>query len=260
MKDKLINAVTKNKEKLSYINISEDNKYNGWVYKFNIILPNNKNMGLDLKDENDLFLLFVLSSSWSKTGPWENAAFFITYLKLNNKDKIELWMNDDFVNDEIESRNINANDIVKMCSGLVPRKKVSFRKDYYSSISIIANNWNDIKESLKISNENNDFSIFINYIRQIEGLGSGKNKMRIKIPLILRELRCQEVYDNIPGVLCCVPDERVKLSAKKVGITIPNVTSISSLLKASKIIYENFGDLYDIPLFAYEEIIDDIKA
>lgn len=82
--------------------------------------------------------------------------------------------------------------------------------------------------------------------------------MRIKIPLILRELRCQSVFSNIPGELCCVPDERVKVTSKELGITIPNVTSINSLLKASKVIYDNFGDLYDIPLFAYEDIKDDI--
>ena len=31
MKDKLIKAVIKNKEKLSYINIGKDNKYEGWT-------------------------------------------------------------------------------------------------------------------------------------------------------------------------------------------------------------------------------------
>ncbi len=187
-------------------------------------------MKLDLNEEDDLFLLFVLASSWSKTGPWENAAFFTTYLKLNNKDKIDLWLNNDFINKEIEKREENSkliveqcsgliprkkvsfrkdyykdkidlwlnNDfinkeiekreensklIVEQCSGLIPRKKVSFRKDYYASVSIIANNWKSIKNSLLKSNENNDFNIFIDYISKLEGLGSGKNKMRIKIPL-----------------------------------------------------------------------------
>lgn len=144
MKDKLIKAVIKNKEKLSYINISKDNKYEGWTSNFNIKLPNNEKMKLDLNEEDDLFLLFVLASSWSKTGPWENAAFFTTYLKLNNKDKIDLWLNNDFINKEIEKREENSKLIVEQCSGLIPRKKVSFRKDYYSSVSIIANNWKSI--------------------------------------------------------------------------------------------------------------------
>ena len=144
MKDKLMKAVIKNKEKLSYINISTDNKYEGWTSNFNITLPNNEKMKLDLNEEDDLFLLFVLASSWSKTGPWENAAFFTTYLKLNNKDKIDLWLNNDFINKEIEKREENSKLIVEQCSGLIPRKKVSFRKDYYSSVSIIANNWKSI--------------------------------------------------------------------------------------------------------------------
>ncbi len=67
MKDKLIKAVIKNKEKLSYINIGKDNKYEGWTSNFNIKLPNNEKMKLDLNEEDDLFLLFVLASSWSKT-------------------------------------------------------------------------------------------------------------------------------------------------------------------------------------------------
>ena len=48
MKDKLIKALIKNKEKLSYINISKDNKYEGWTSNFNIKLPNNEKMSIYL--------------------------------------------------------------------------------------------------------------------------------------------------------------------------------------------------------------------
>lgn len=258
MKDKLINAVLNNKNKLSYVNLNKNNEYRGWTYDFNITLPDGKNMRLDLSKEEDLFLLFVLASSWSKTGPWENAAFFTTYLKINQKDKLDLWLDNDFINNEINSSEENAKNTVKLCNGVVARKKVSFRKDYYSSISVIAEHWNEIKNKLEISNKENNYRIFIEYISNVEGLGAGKNKMKIKIPLILRELRCQKIYDNIPGELCCVPDERVKLSSKEIGIILPHINSLDSLLKASKIIYQNFGDLYDIPLFAYEDVKQDI--
>lgn len=107
---------------------------------------------------------------------------------------------------------------------------------------------------LDLSSEKEDYMIFVDYISKIEGLGSGKNKMRIKIPLILRELRCQDVYANIPGELCCVPDERVKVACNDLGIELPNISSLKGLFKASKVIYDNFGDLYDIPLFAYEDL------
>jgi hypothetical protein len=258
MKHKLINAVIKNKDKLSYINLNENNEYRGWTYDFNIKLTNGKNMSLDLSQEEDLFLLFVLASSWSKTGPWENAAFFTTYLKISQKDRVELWLNNDFVQDEINNSEQNSISTVELCKGIISRKKVSFRKDYYSSIKVIAENWNEIKTKLEASNRENNYRIFIDYISKLEGLGAGKNKMRIKIPLILRELRCQKRYNNIPGELCCVPDERVKVSSKEIGIIIPCINSLESLLKASKIIYDNFGDLYDIPLFAYEDVKEDI--
>lgn len=254
MKDKLIEAVINNKDNLIYININENNQYKGWVSNFNIKLPSGEDMKLDLKNEDDLFLLFVLASSWSKTGPWENAALFTTYLKVNKKYDINLWMNEDFVNTEIENRANNAKDIVDMCEGILPRKKVSFRKDYYSSVSILAKHWEEIKLVLDESSKKEDYMIFVDYISQIEGLGSGKNKMRIKIPLILRELRCQNAYENIPGELCCVPDERVKVSSQELGIELPNINSLKGLFRASKVVYDNFGDLYDIPLFAYEDL------
>lgn len=254
MKDKLIEAVINNKDHLIYIDVNENNQYKGWVSDFNIKLKDGKNMKLNLSDEKDLFLLFVLASSWSKTGPWENAALFTTYLKVNNKSDRKLWLDDEFVNKEINDRAINAKEIVEYCEGIVPRKKVSFRKDYYSSVSIIAKHWNEIKEILELSSQNQEYMLFVNYISKIEGLGAGKNKMRIKIPLILRELRCQNVYENIPGELCCVPDERVKISSKELGIDLPNINSLKGLFKASKVIYDNFGDLYDIPLFAYEDL------
>ena len=258
MREKLIEAVVKNKDKVSYINLNSNNEYQGWTYNFNIVLPNGINMCLDLKKEVDLFLLFVLASSWSKTGPWENAAFFTTYLKVSNKNNVKLWLDDSFVKSEIENRDKNARDIVKVCSGLVVRKKVSFRSDFYSSISVIAKNWSTIKEKLEMANLQDDYKIFIKYIGSLDGLGAGKKRMKIKIPLILRELRCQGIYCNIPGELCCVPDERVKEASKEIGIKIPHVNSVDSLFRASAVIYNHFGDLYDIPLFAYEDLKQDI--
>ena len=36
------------------------------------------------------------------------------------------------------------------------------------------------------------------------------------------------------------------------------VTTLKSVFKASEVIYNNFGDLYDIPLFAYEDLKDSL--
>lgn len=258
MIENLITAVIENKENLSYVNLNSNNEYQGWVSDFNIIRPNGTKMYLDLNNENDLFLLFVLASAWSKTGPWENAAFFTTYLKENQKVKTDLWLDDLFVQSEIENREKNAKRIVKLCNGLTSRNKVSFRVDYFSSITILSKNWITIKEKLQESNLKNDYMIFIKYLASIDGLGSGQKRMRIKIPLILRELRCQKIFNNIPGEFCCVPDERVKESAKRIDLRLPTVNSLENLFRASAIIYCQFGDLYDIPLFAYEDLkLDD---
>lgn len=256
MKNKLIASVIENKDKLSYINLDDDNSYKGWTADFNIILPDNKKMYLNLNIESDLFLLFVLASSWSKTGPWENAAYFTAYLKYSKKDSVDLWLDDDFLDNEIKNREINAKNTISLCKGVIPRKKVSFRKDYYSSVAVLAENWETIKKILDESYNTNNYITFINSLNSIRGLGAGKNRMRIKILLILRELRCQNIYDNIPGELCCVPDERVLSSAESLDITLPRISSINNMLKASKIIYENFGELYDIPLFAFDDVKD----
>lgn len=257
--DELITRVIENKEKIVYINLDENNNYRGWITDFNLKLPDESVMSLDLSKDDDLFLLFVLASSWSKTGPWENAAYFVTYLKLNGLGNKDYWLNTENVKTEILIRKNSAVQVVQNCKGLQARRKVSFRSDLYSSIHILAKEWESIMGSLEESNNKSNYMIFVNYLSQIEGLGEGKNKMRIKIPLILRELRCQNYFENIPGELCCVPDKRVMLASLDLGIKLPTVNNTSSLLRASKIIYDNFGDLYDIPLFAYEDIQKLIK-
>lgn len=61
MKKQLIATVINNKDRISYINLIEDDKYLGWTHDFNIIFRDGVKMGLDLNKEEDLFLLFVLA-------------------------------------------------------------------------------------------------------------------------------------------------------------------------------------------------------
>ena len=253
----LNNLVISKKNIIPYINLDDKNKYKGWTQDFKIFFPEGNKMTLNLKEKSDLFLLFVLASSWSRTGQWENAAYFVTYLKYEKKGFANYWMNNNNINIEIQKRKYNAKKIVESCKGIVARKKVSFRKDSYSSIKILATNWDKILNSLDNSNKKNDFFIFINFISSINGLGSNNNKMKIKIPLILRELKCQNIYENIPGEYCCVPDKRVIDASKELGIKIPHVHNLPSLFKASKAIYDVFGELYDIPLFSYQDLKED---
>lgn len=95
------------------------------------------------------------------------------------------------------------------------------------------------------------------HMRVIEGLGSGTKRMLMKIPLILRELRCQGIHSAIPGEYCCVPDARVIDSAKKLGIKLPTASTFDRLKAGSAKIYMLFGDLYDLPLFAFEDLPKD---
>ncbi len=250
----LIKTFIKKKASLPYINIGGKNEYLGWVSDFHLRDINNRKIYLDLRQENDLFLLFVLALSWSRTGPWENAAFLVAYLKLHNKDQFQFWGNKENSDKEKENRVRSAASIVNELYGISPRKKVSFRKDIFDSINLLAVNWERIKSAIDLSAKNRDFMLLIKFLRNLTGLGVCNRRILIKIPLILREMRCQNVSSVILGDICCVPDARVLKAGKDLNLTFPNVIDLDSLLKCSSKIYNLFGDLYDLPLFAYEDL------
>lgn len=252
--EKLVNAF-KSEKNLDYVNLNDDKQYLGWVYDFHIEL-NNEKMFLNLNKENDLFLLFALAIAWSRSGQWENAALFVTHLKFNHKDYPEYWLDKKNILDEIRNRRDNATEIMNKVPKDYYRDRISFRKDIFKSMNILAANWDGIKEQLENSYLNNDYITFMNYLRNIKGLGANNNRIYIKIPLILRELRCQQIYENIPGELCCVPDARVMKACEKWEIILPSMykRDINSLIRVSDKIYSLFGDLYDLPLFADEDI------
>lgn len=252
---KLIDEFIWMKDILDYVNLNEYNKYLGWTSNFNFDLPNGKNMHLNLSKENDLFLLFALAVAWSRTGPWENAAALVAYLKIEKKDNPAYWLNRENIEHEKSMRSDNALKTKNQLIGFSPRKKISFRKDIFESLIVLAENWDEIKKCLASSSEIGNYIPFMEYLRSIEGLAGESRRMNIKIPLILRELRCQYVYDNIPGELCCVPDERVFEACKNLNINLPKFKKrdIGELISISSKIYRLFGDLYDLPLFAYLE-------
>lgn len=235
----------KHARELSYINIDKNGYYKGWVSDFGLIYkPKNEKIFLDLKCEIDLFLLFVLASSWSKTGPWENALFFTAYLKINYDISKVLSKEIKIVPNEYE---FIEDDYI----GIKARKTVSFRNDFYDSVEVLIENWDDIKKVLQISEKVSNWKVFIEYISHLNGLGTGSNNMKIKIPFVLRELRCQKIFSNIDGQYCCVADERVRIAYKSMKRKLP-----LDYLEASSKIYKDFGDLYDIPAFAYEDLIN----
>lgn len=252
--ESLIESFLQRKNLLPYANIGIKNEYLGWVNDFNLTDSNNQKIYLDLKENSDLFLLFILAVVWSRSGPWENSAYLVAYLKINKKNTIQYWIDESNYKKEEEYRKSSAKEISIKLKGIVPRRKISFRKDIFSSIHILAKEWSNILTSLETSERNNDFKIFMNYVRSIEGLGVNSRKILIKITLILRELRCQNIYSNISGELCCVPDARVYEAARELKIKIPVTNNIENLIKSSTKIYRLFGDLYDLPLFAYDDL------
>ena len=247
---KTIARKSNNPNGLAYINIDNENKYRGWVADFGFRRKGDtENIKLNLHKEYDLFLLFFMASVWSRPGPFENAAFLIGALVGNNK------IDDSIVNVVVRIReNFDINQFEgRLVNEL--RKKFSVRNDVIDSLKVLLKNWNDIYKKLNENHTERDWRQFAVYMNSIQGLGYGNKAMLIKIPLILRELRCQKVFDNIPGKYCCVADSRVKEAFKIITCKNFYTSNIDNVLKASEKIYADYGDLYDIPLFAYKDLM-----
>jgi hypothetical protein len=272
----LLEKFRANLDLLPYSNPADkkNDSYGGWVKDFHIHRKKGDNISLNLceKDnDTDLFLLFVLAVIWSRSGPWEYSAFFVAYLKecegLKNWDDVKAWC------EKLES--CKPEDFCKAYLGKVEkelsldssnstnngaRKKLSLRKDAINSLLVLYKNWDEIKKSLDDSQAKGNYQIFIDHMRSIDGLaGPAKNgktkRMRMKILLILRELRIQKRYKNIPGDLCCVPDSRVIKAAEQISdLKLRNNNTFENQIINSKLIYEKFGDWYDVPLFAYKDL------
>ena len=89
--DQLTELFVSYKDELPYANLNDKNQYMGWVQDFRINIKDQGNIKLDLSNENDLFLLFVLAIVWSRSGPWENSAYFVAYLKIFEKSSPPHW-------------------------------------------------------------------------------------------------------------------------------------------------------------------------
>ena len=153
-------ANAKSSTPLPYANITKKGQnytYDGWVTNFHIYEKGNStpvslNLKADKKTEEfekNLFLLFVLAASWSKSGPYENAAYFAAYLKNKKWDDPSKWRNKAFVDDRLEEnkKGIDVEELPKIFK-MNSREAIAFRDDFYPSIAILADNWEKIKDSL----------------------------------------------------------------------------------------------------------------
>ena len=200
---------------------------------------------LDLTQENDLFVLFALAGAWSHTGAWENGAYFAAYLK-NSSWTVKDWGKQDFCDRHVVLAKQWLDDLATKVK-IDARKKISFRVDFLDTIRHLSEKWNEINTKLSLAQQTSDWRSFADYMTTLKILDKeGKKGFRIKIPFILRELRCQGIYQNICGELCCVADDRVREVYKNRFLTpLPK-----NYLSASKEIYQDWGNLYDMPAFA----------
>lgn len=267
LRDGFLRAASDNN--LPYVigRLDQDDKYTGWVNP--ALKSSNPTLSLDLNRDNERFLLFCLASAWSASGQWENAATLVYTIK---HDLYELTFPNAWVQESATEklRSLTQVATTRNSSLFNPRKKIHIREDVFPAFRNIALKWVQINEQMRAASQTADWENFIYQLRDIEGLAPGFTSkghgkaLLIKIPLILRELRCQNIFQNIPGELCCVPDQRVidavKALQKQPGY--PHRCRLKSyrpstpqlLIASSKAIYEHFGDLYDLPLFALADI------
>ena len=249
--------------------LDSSEKYTGWVGPCTD--ASQEALMLNLKSATDQFLLFCLASAWSATGPWENAATLIFTIKnyCYAQANPTAWIND---SDFSRTMSLITSSFELHKNIFQPRKSATIRKDIFPAFRRIASKWEVICSMMQKASNTSDWECFVHELRNIGGLAPGyssNKKLLIKIPLILRELRCQNIFGNIPGGLCCVPDARVIDAIKLLkqdpsfdksnGLKSYRPSDADSLIASSKAIYANFGDLYDIPLFAAEDIYPDFK-
>lgn len=249
--------------------LDSQGRYTGWVKSCEPV--DQASLELNLEVENDLFLLFLLASAWSATGPWENAATIVYTIKhfCPEQANPNSWTSDALY---AKSSLRITNEFAQQKDIFKPRKSATIRKDIFPAFKMIATRWTHLKFLIDSAAVSSDWERFVYDLRSIEGLAPGlcgTKKLLIKIPLILRELRCQNIYSNIPGELCCVPDARVIDAIKffqqyaeydtPLDLKAYRPSDARALINSSKAIYRIFGDLYDLPLFAAEDIYPSIR-
>lgn len=247
------------------------NGYKGWFKEYPIKFgkEDEENFNFDFSKEKDIIALIFLATAWNVPNyRWENAVGLVAVLyKKNLLEKIDNW------NSQKEIESLDKNDLVREMNNfrstfLGDRGNLyikSGKDGVFERLRIVAKEYNFLKETLQIDNilegkippklDHNIFPRFDNPRLMIE-VKRKNNKiakspiLRVKVPLILRELKCQNRID-ISGEYCCVPDTKVKQMMKTIGYNPSLDCDYSSVIYNSKIIYKYFGLHYDLPLFDF---------
>ncbi|MCP3868638.1 MAG: hypothetical protein GY703_11185 [Gammaproteobacteria bacterium] len=224
--------------------VRADGSYIGWVSSFHGATYDGQPVSWDLDQSRYRFGLYCLASAWSRSGRWEGPVRLLMAMSMEDGDYLEptYWANG--------NPNRIAEDfeyLVKRggAAAQIPRaRNASARQDCVASFMTIGREFDFIEETVqRLHGGQGDPGETVRRLRSIIGTGFGNRAWRIKIPLILRELRCAG-WDGIPGESCCVPDIRVANTYARYGCFLPG-----DLLMASAKIYEHFGDLFDLPPF-----------
>ena len=236
--------------------------YDGWfnAFPFKLNKEDDANFNLDFGTDKGMLALIFLATMWNMGNySWENAIGVIGVLYKRDLLNVNDWCSKDFINslDEESLKNeMNDFDLDKRKSLYIKSGKLGV----FERLHKIACEYDYLKDILKIDdillNKNPKLNSDIFYkmdddrLKVISGLSRKMPLLRVKVPLILRELKCAGKID-VDDNLCSVPDSRVKEMMHIIGYKYHVDGGIDSVLKNSKIINQYYESYYDLPLFDY---------
>ncbi|AKB33045.1 hypothetical protein MSSIH_2355 [Methanosarcina siciliae HI350] len=245
--------------------------YKGWFeeYPMKFDKEAEENFNFDFNKEKDIIALIFLATIWNMPNyRWENSVGLVAVLHKENLLDIEKWSSQSFI------ESLDKNELVSKMNNL-GSELLGYRGNLYikggkdgvfQRLNIVAREYDFLRETLQIDEilkgnvpklDHNIFPKFDNPRLMVEVKGKNNNTirkpvLRVKVPLILRELKCCNKIE-ISGEYCCVPDTKVKQMMKIIGYNPCLDYDTSSVINNSKIIYKYFGSHYDLPLFDFSD-------
>lgn len=246
---------------------SNSNEFGGWFKAFPVKFDE-EFFDFDFRNEKDIVALIFLATIWNMPNyKWENAIGLIGILYNRNLLSVVDWSSRSFM-DNLD-KNLLEKQMNHLDENLHKRGQLYIKggdDGVFERLYIISCGFEYLRNVLKLDDVLNghrphlDHTIFdmMNDEKlKIEGKGRNgkmikKSLLKVKIPLILRELKCANSID-IDDRYCCVPDSRVKKMMKIIGYPLDGGAGINSVIKNSGIISKYFGNHYDLPLFDFAE-------
>lgn len=224
--------------------VTSSGTYCGWVSNFHGATYDGQSVGWDLNTPEDRFALYCLASAWSRSGRWEGPVRLALAMSIEDGEFRDprFWAKEDA--GRLNEALTDLIDRGGRLAAIRDARNASARIDCAASFKVIGEQFDFIEETVERLRLGMDGPAeTVKRLRSVSGTGYGDRTWRIKIPLILRELRCAG-WTEIPNSCCCVPDARVTNAYNRLGERLP-----TDLLRASAQIADDFGDLYDLPPF-----------